>query len=223
MSEGLYQLLALAARALFLALAALTALRAFLSLLRQHRARRKLLKQLPDAGMVGEMRDIESDRSYPLPREGLLGSGRGCDIRLKGLRRRHMTFAYVPGKGILLSPCHRRSTVWLDGVALRRPAYALHGALVRAGGYTLGMRLFAGLDVPQMGMHPQAPDGGEEDFYAPDNPPVFWQAEPDPVEDVPLFDMTPVGPPQPPEPEPRTEAAPGEPQRHRRMDRRREQ
>ena len=63
MSEGLYQLLALAARALFLALAALTALRAFLSLLRQHRARRKLLKQLPDAGMVGEMRDIESDRS----------------------------------------------------------------------------------------------------------------------------------------------------------------
>ena len=200
-----YQLLALAARGLFLALILLLVLRAGGSLLRQHRARKELLRQLPDAGMVGEMRDIESDKSYPLPREGVLGGGRGCDICLKGLRRRHVTFAYVPGKGILITPCHRRSACWLDGQPLRRGAYALHGALLRVGGYTLGVRLFAGLDVPSAALlqeHWQPASG--DDLYAPDDPaaaggyapayPDGWaavQAEP------PLFDMQPNAVPAP--------------------------
>ncbi|MBQ9196431.1 MAG: hypothetical protein IJ157_04225 [Clostridia bacterium] len=221
MPEQFYQLLALAARALFILIAALTALRAALGLMNQHRARKKLLKQLPDAGMVGEMRDIESDKSYPLPREGVLGSGRGCDIRLKGLRRRHVTFAYVPGKGILLSPCHHRSSVWLDGVPLRRRAYALHGALLRAGGYTLCIRLFAGLDVPQLAMYQEhGQPAYEEDYYAPDDTqmaPVrtpygtYWQSQEPEAAEVPLFDMTPRGPegPSPAEqPRPKAPQAP---------------
>lgn len=181
MPENWIQLLTLAARALFLLFAALVVLRTGFNLLRQHRARKRLMKQLPDAGMVGEMRDIETDKSYPLPREGVLGGGRGCDIRLKGLRRRQVNFAYVPGKGILLTPCHRRSATWLDGVAISRPVYALHGALLRVGGYTLCMRLFAGLDVPQLGMYeePWQP-AYDEDYYAPAEEgfaplPVDWQ------------------------------------------------
>ena len=204
MPENLYQLLALAARAFFILLAALVVLRASLSLLSQHSTRKKLLKQLPDAGMVGEMRDIESDKSYPLPREGVLGGGSGCDIRLKGLRRRQVSFAYVPGKGILLTPCHRRSATWLDGVPLNRRAYALHGALLRVNGYTLCIRLFAGLDVPQLAMyqeHWQPAD--EDDYYAPDDTqltPVhtpygtYWQPQETEAGEVPLFDMTPQAP-----------------------------
>lgn len=197
------QLLTLAARALFLLLAVLVALRAFFSLLGQHRARKRLMKQLPDAGMVGEMRDIESDKSYPLPREGVLGSGRGCDIRLKGLRRRHVTFAYVPGKGILLTPCHRRVAAWLEGADLRRPAYALHGMLLRVGGYTLCIRLFAGLNVPQITMYEEyGQPAYEEEFFAPDDPRLtavdtpygtYWQARQPDGEGIPLFDMTPAG------------------------------
>ncbi|MBQ9299736.1 MAG: hypothetical protein IJ214_04420 [Clostridia bacterium] len=205
MPDNLYHLLALAARAFFILLAALVALRASLSLLNQHRARKKLLKQLPDAGMVGEMRDIESNKSYPLPREGVLGGGRGCDIRLQGLRRRQVTFAYVPGKGILLSPCHRRSATWLDGIALRRRAYALHGALLRVGGYTLCIRLFAGLDVPQLAMYQEHwQPASEDDYYAPDDTqltPVrtpygtYWQPQAYESDEVPLFDMMPQGQP----------------------------
>ena len=204
MPENLYQLLALAARVLFIVLAALAVLRSALGLLSQHRARKKLLKQLPDAGMVGELRDIESNKSYPLPREGVLGGGRGCDIRLKGLRSRQVSFAYVPGKGILLTPCHGRSATWLDGIPLRRSAYALHGALLRVGGYTLGMRLFAGLDVPQMAMYQeQGAPAYTEDYYAPDDTQLsavqtpygtYWQPQAYESQEVPLFDMTPQGP-----------------------------
>ena len=206
MPDNLYQLLALAARAFFILLAGLVALRASLGLLGQHRARKKLLRQLPDAGMVGEMRDIESDKSYPLPREGVLGGGRGCDIRLKGLRRRQVTFAYVPGKGILLAPCHRRSATWLDGIPLSRRAYALHGALLRVNGYTLCIRLFAGLDVPQLAMYQEHwQPAYEDDYYAPDDTqltPVrtpygtYWQSQGYEADEVPLFDMAPQGPAQ---------------------------
>ncbi len=239
MSESLYQLIAMAARPAFLILAALIVLRGSRILLSEHHARKKLLRRLPDAGMVGEMRDIESDKSYPLPREGTLGSGRGCDIRLKGLRRRQVSFAFVEGKGMLLTPARRRSATWLDGVPLSRPAYALHGALLRAGGYTLCVRLFAGLNVPDAAqLHDHWQPAYEEDFYAPDqtgmpsaqNPyGVYWPVqEPASDEEVPLFDLTPPAPEEeapPSEPAPQPEPAPAENAapvvRHRRSDRRR--
>ena len=239
MSESLYQLIAMAARPAFLILAALIVLRGSQILLSEHHARKKLLRRLPDAGMVGEMRDIESDKSYPLPREGTLGSGRGCDIRLKGLRRRQVSFAFVEGKGMLLTPARRRSATWLDGVPLSRPAYALHGALLRAGGYTLCVRLFAGLNVPDAAqLHDHWQPAYEEDFYAPDQTGmpsaqtpygVYWPVqEPASDEEVPLFDLTPPAPEEeapPSEPAPQPEPAPAENAapvvRHRRSDRRR--
>ncbi|MBR1607210.1 MAG: FHA domain-containing protein [Clostridia bacterium] len=235
MPESLYQLVSMAARPLFLLLAALIVLRGSRILLSQHHERKKLLRRLPDAGMVGEMRDIESDRSYPLPREGVLGSGRGCDIRLKGLRRRQVSFAFVEGKGVLLTPARRRSATWLDGVPLDRPAYALHGALLRVGGYTLNIRLFAGLNVPDAAqLHNHWQPAYEEDFYAPDETGlspvqtpygVYWPAQ-QPVsdEEVPLFDLEPPAPQEeapPPEPIPAPAETAAPAVRHRRSDRRR--
>lgn len=185
-----YQLIALGARYLFVFLAFLIVLRAGLSLLSEHRRRKKILRNLPDAGMVGEMRDTDNDRAYPLPREGTLGSGRGCDIRLKGLRRRHVNFAFVEGKGLLLTPCHSRSEVLLNHEPLRKGGYALHGALMHVGGYTLRIRLFAGLNVPRAASfadHFQPVYG--EDLYAPDpyglTPVMPYNAAPPPMMEEP--------------------------------------
>lgn len=166
-----YQMLSLGARPLFLFLAVVVMLRAAFYLLREHHSRRQILRTLPDAGMVGEMRDVESDKAYPLPREGILGSGRSCDIRLPGIKRRHLNFAFIEGKGILLTPCSRASSASLNGRPLQRGAYALHGALLQAGGYTLRIRLFAGLNVP----HPAAfqelsQPVFEEELFAPELP-----------------------------------------------------
>jgi len=187
MQSNTYQLLSLGARVLFLLLALLIVLHAGLNLLQQHIARKRLLKKLPDAGMVGEMRDMDSGKSYPLAREGVLGGSRGCDIRLKGLRRRQVNFVYVDGKGILLTPCHRRSNTLLDGEMLRRGAYALHGAILRVGGYTLRIRLFSGLNVPQPAQFQHSQPVYEDELYAPDvtlaghgfyvNPPMGQQPE----------------------------------------------
>lgn len=245
----MYPLIAQAMRAVFILLAALAVFRSALDLITRHRARRKLLRRLPDAGMVGEMRDIESDISYPLPREGVLGGAGGCDIRLKGLRRRHVTFAFVDGKGVLITPCHRRTAAWLDGAEIRRGAYALHGALLRVGGYTLRIRLFAGLNVPEAALYQDHwRPAYEEELYAPEGrtvyaaqegfPPVFADYTGDdvppafPVQEVPAPDPVRQAsmpfPAQdlPPQdlPGPTAEVAEMPPplqQRHRRSDRRR--
>lgn len=184
MQSIVYQMLSLGARSLFLFLATLVTLRAAFYLLREHRSRRQILRSLPDAGMVGEMRDMESDKAYPLPREGILGSSRGCDIRLPGLKRRHLNFAYIDGKGILLTPCSRAASAALNGEALHRGAYALHGALLQAGGYTLRIRLFAGLNVP----HPASFQDlsrpvFEEELFAPE---LSMPTDEAPIYDMPL-------------------------------------
>lgn len=189
MNSHAYQLIALGARYLFVFLAFLIVFRAGLSLLSEHRRRKKILRNLPDAGMVGEVRDIDSDRAYPLPREGVLGSGRGCDIRLRGIRRRHVNFSFVEGKGLLLTPCHSRSEVQLNHAPIGKGGYALHGAVMRVGGYTLRIRLFAGLNVPRAASfaeHWQPAYG--EDLYAPD-PYGLTQ-----VTETPLYDPAPYEP-----------------------------
>lgn len=189
MNSHAYQLIALGARYLFVFLALLIVLRAGFSLLSEHRRRKKLLRNLPDAGMVGEMRDVDNDRAYPLPREGVLGGGRGCDIRLRGLKRRHVNFSFVEGKGLLLTPCHSRSEVQLNHAPIGKGGYALHGAIMHAGGYTLRIRLFAGLNVPRAASfadHWQPACG--EDLYAPDPYGLTQVTEP------PLHDSAPYAP-----------------------------
>lgn len=210
MNSQAYQLIALGARYLFVFLAFLIVFRAGLSLLSEHRSRKKKLRNLPDAGMVGEMRDIDNDRAYPLPREGTLGSGRGCDIRLRGLRRRHINFSFVEGKGLLLTPCHTRSEILLNHAPIRKGGYALHGALMQVGGYTLRIRLFAGLNVPRAVSYQDRfqPVYGE-DLYAPDpynfTPVMPYNAAPPPYEEMdspPLYEtyepVQPVYQPAPP-------------------------
>lgn len=199
MDSHVYQLISLGARYLFVFLAFLIVFRAGLSLLQEHFKRKKLLRNLPDAGMVGEMRDTDNDRAYPLPREGVLGSRRGCDIRLKGLRRRHVNFAFVEGKGLLLTPCHNRSEVLLNGAPIGKGGYALHGAIMQLGGYTLRIRLFAGLNIPHTAAYNDRwqPAYGEE-LYAPDPfgltqqaPAELYEQPPMPLYDSPEYTQAP--------------------------------
>lgn len=195
MEKNAYQLLSMGARYWFVLLAALVVWRAGMYLLREHYRRRKILKKLPDAGMVGELRDMQNNRAYPLAREGVLGGGRGCDIRLRGLKRRHVNFAFVEGRGLLLTPCHSRSEIQLDGVNLGKGGYALHGAVLHVGGYTLRVRLFAGLNVP----HPAAfqdhwQRAYEDELYAPETAaftavPVGYAPYPETVYENEAVDM----------------------------------
>ncbi|MBQ9943903.1 MAG: FHA domain-containing protein [Clostridia bacterium] len=164
MAPEAYELLSMLMRYVFIALGGLILLRAGRQMLKDARAQKKELKKLPDAGRIGEVVDLETGKHYPLPREGMIGSSKTCDIRLRrrGVKRRHVLFEFAEGKGVRIKPCFGRK-VWVEGVPIKATAYALHGTKVTLSHANIRIRLFAGLNVP----HPaafaaQMPDAAEE-------------------------------------------------------------
>ena len=150
MENGAYELLALLMRYVFVLIGALVLFRAYRWMRRDARNYRREMRALPDAGLVGEIVDLRSGKSQPLPREGDMGASRECDIHVRGggVLRHHVRFAFEEGKGLLITPARRGSTR-MAGVPLQSPAYAYHGTQLQLGRATLRIRLFAGLNVPQ--------------------------------------------------------------------------
>lgn len=149
MSGEAYELLALLMRYVFVLIGALILWRAYRWLRRDARSYRREMRALPDAGLVGEIVDLKTGESQPLPREGIMGSARDCDIRVRGagVRRRHALFAFEEGKGLRVTP-QGRGSVLMAGVEPSGPAHALHGTQLQLGDALLRVRLFAGLKVP---------------------------------------------------------------------------
>lgn len=149
MASEAYELLALLMRYVFVGIGALILWRAYRWLRRDARQYKKAMRSLPDAGLVGEMVNLKTGESQPLPREGLIGSSGACDIRVRepGVARRHALFAFEEGKGLRVTP-HLGNRVLMEGVELKGAAHALHGTQLQLGDAVLRVRLFAGLKVP---------------------------------------------------------------------------
>ena len=169
MSSEAYEILALFMRYVFVLIGGLIVWRSFRWLLKDHRAYRREMKSLPDAGLVGEVVNLRTKKALPLPREGTIGSSRECDIRVKGngVERKHARFEFVDGKGLRVIP-FRGCKVTLGDGEVRNHGYALHGTQLCLGSVRLRVRLFAGLNVPR---------------------PVEYQK--DPAEDDAIWDATP--------------------------------
>lgn len=148
MAAETYELIALGMRYWFVLLGIIIVVRAARWAIRDYKHQERVLRALPDAGLIGEVVNLDTGESYPLPREGSLGSARSCDVCLKGIRKRELEFSLDEGQGVILFPSHRRNQAVLDGEAIPRKAWALHGSHLSLPGYHLRFRLFSGLDIP---------------------------------------------------------------------------
>ncbi len=156
MSKELYETLALGMRYWFLFLMLLIVWRSYRWLVRDRRQRRKRLRLLPDAGMVGEWVVLSCEEGelrpgdvLPVPVEGVLGSIRSCDavVPVSGVRARHLWFNFDEKKGLYVEPM-MGCTALLDGetVTRRSPVYLAHGACLTVGACELRLRMFAGYE-----------------------------------------------------------------------------
>ena len=196
MPQDIYQIVALACRYWFAFLGVLIVWRSFSWLRKDRRLKHKRLKTLPDAGMIGELvvlqgsDELPEDSFLPVPREGILGCLRTCDVvvPVDGVARQHLDFVFIDGQGVQMVP-RRGCACMIDGELIRdhRAARSFpmrHGSLLSVGDALLKLRLFAGLDAPY------AAD------FLPDEP--FEPFEPE--ETMPGYDFQPY-PPQPAWPE----------------------
>ena len=158
MSEELYRVLALSARYLFVLLAVLIVIRAFLRMLSDRITRRAELRRLPNAGLMGEFivisgfGELPEGQAIPVPREGILGSVRSADIFVPcpGVRRSHLFFSFERGRGLLVHPLSG-SEALVNSVRVNcksRPESTslTHGSFLQVGSAVLRLRMFAGLD-----------------------------------------------------------------------------
>ena len=158
MAESSYELLSMGLRYWFVLLIVLALLRAYFLMRRDNRDYRQALRQLPDAGLIGEVVDLHTGTAQPLPREGLMGSSRSCDIRHPGMHRREMEFIFRPGFGVKLIPIHRKHQALLDNEPLQKgDDFALHGTVLELRNAKLRFRLFAGLDLPMRQKEAEVP------------------------------------------------------------------
>ena len=150
MSGEAYELLAMLMRYVFVIIGALIVIRAYRWMRRDSKNYQMEMRSLPDAGLVGEIVDLKTGKSQPLPREGTIGSARDCDIRLKynGVKRHHALFNFEEGKGVRFV-FQRRGKVRMDGQLVSAPCYTLHGTQLQIGESIIRIRLFAGLKVPR--------------------------------------------------------------------------
>ena len=195
MSTELYEVLALAARYLFALLGVLIVLRAFFWLLTDHAERIQRIRQLPSAGMIGEFvvlagdRDLLEGSTVAVPWEGILGSVRSSDVIIpcEGIHRKHLSFWYEPGKGLLLRPFSGCEAM-VNGAVLTcrsRPEGMpmAHGSFLQVGNAVLRLRVFAGLD-PAAGFQEFPPNAQPQSFPL---VPASFPSQAYPVQDLSSF------------------------------------
>ena len=172
MPQDLYSIAALACRYWFAFLGVLIVWRSFSWLRKDRRLTHKRLKTLPDAGMIGELvvlqgsNELPEDSFLPVPREGVLGCLRSCDVvvPVSGVSRQHLDFVFVEGRGLVVSPRHGLHCM-VDGELIGGSRDAVdfpmrHGSLLTVGEAILKLRLFAGLDAPYAAEYmPEEPEG----------------------------------------------------------------
>ena len=154
----IYSALSLASRWLFVFFALMLLLFAAAWLRAERKERRDRFKNLPGAGTVGELLvisggdELRADTWFPVPREGVLGSLRSCDLVVPcdGVRSHHLDFAWMDRTGLLIRP-RAGCEVLIDGVPVNHRSAAeappmIHGSVLQVGSAVLRLQLFAALD-----------------------------------------------------------------------------
>ena len=178
-SPEIYRALSLAARYFFLLAVLIILFRTAVWYLSDRRALQSQLRNLPGSGTVGELVVVSGNRLlpegtyFPVPREGVLGSVRSCDLVIpaEGVRRNHLDFRWQDGAGLLIFP-RSGCGVLINGAAADHSTAPdslpmTHGSFLQVGGIVLRFRVYAALDS----------SSGEFSFGpaaapVPDSPPV---------------------------------------------------
>ena len=157
-SADVWKILYTVSRYLFPLLAVSLVFLVLFYILSESRIRREKTAGLPGSGTVGELivlsgsRDLDANTWFPVPREGVLGSVRSCDLVIPcpGVRAKHLDFSWEDGAGLLIRP-RTGCEVQINGIPVTCRTRAedvplTHGAVLQVGSALLRLHLFAALD-----------------------------------------------------------------------------
>ena len=196
-SPEIYSVLSQASRWLFIVLALMLLFLAFSWHHTDRKERRDRFKNLPGAGTVGELvvlsgsDELPVDTWFPVPREGVLGSLRSCDLVIPcpGVSSHHLDFSWQDGTGLLIRP-RVGCEVLIDGVPVTRRGMDMplvHGSVLQIGSAVLRLQLFAALSHTNRTFIPPQPAFGSFSDPMPQPVPVPMQYPQKPINVQPAF------------------------------------
>ena len=156
--SNIYSVLMEVSRYLFALLGVLALLAALAWIMTENRAHKERLRSLPAAGTIGELvvlsggPELSPQTWFPVPREGVLGSFRSCDLVVPcpGIKARHLDFVWQDGLGLLVRPrsgCQIQVNNALLDCHSDAASYPLtHGGFLRVGDAVLRLQVFKALD-----------------------------------------------------------------------------
>ena len=206
-SPEIYSVLSQASRWLFILLALMLLFLAFSWHHTDRKERRDRFKNLPGAGTVGELvvlsgsDELPADTWFPVPREGVLGSLRSCDLVIPcpGVSSHHLDFSWQDGTGLLIRP-RVGCEVLIDGVPVTRRGMdmpLIHGSVLQIGSAVLQLQLFAALSHTNRTFIPPQPAVGSFSDPMPQPVPVPLQYPPEGTNVQPGFCPPPYQEPVP--------------------------
>ena len=207
MSPEIYSVLSVASRWIFAFFAFMLLFFAFSWHHTERKNQRSRFKNLPSAGTVGELivlsgsDDLPPGTWFPVPREGILGSLRSCDLVVpcSGVRTQHLDFSWQDGTGLLIRP-RIGCEALVNGIPVSRrrnqaDTPMLHGSVLQIGSAVLQLQLFSALSntnrtfTPQVPAPSQVPGPWAPPYPAPVQDPSAavqnWGPQPDPGSSVP--------------------------------------
>ncbi len=214
-SADVWRILYAVSRYVFPLLAAVLVLSLLVYILSESRNRRERTRNLLGSGTVGELivlsgsRNLDVNTWFPVPREGVLGAVRSCDLVIPcpGVRARHLDFSWEDGVGLLIRP-HTGCEAFVNGIPVSCKTRAAdmpltHGSVLQVGSAILRLHLFAALDNTAAPVQPPVPD-----MVPPDSASVCFSAPPGTLESVNL--VPPIASPgiAPPVTQPETAPSP---------------
>ena len=169
MPSDIYAVVASVARFWFLFLIVIIVRRSYSWLRKDGLARRKRVRSLPDAGYIGELMLITGESngvSFLVPREGVIGSLRICDVVVteEGVAGKHAAFYYQRDVGLFVEPYYKES-VFVDGepcVRRGKPLLMLHGSQLKIGSAVLRMCFFVGIKTHSVKTIPSLVEDDEQ-------------------------------------------------------------
>lgn len=157
-SPEIYKVLYQASRYLFAFFALMLLLFSLSWLIYERKKRRERFRSLPEAGNIGELvvisgnAQLPADTWFPVPREGVLGSLRSCDLVVPcpGVRAKHLSFFWQDGSGLVLRP-FSGCDAFVDGVSLLTADKSeipvmVHGSCLQVGSTFLRLQLLSALE-----------------------------------------------------------------------------
>ena len=208
-SPDIYEVLSVASRWIFAFFALMLLVFALVWHHAERKERKERFKNLPGAGTVGELivlsgsDELAEGTWFPVPREGVLGSLRSCDLVIPcpGVSSQHLDFSWQDGSGLLIRP-RVGCEALIDGTPVTRrfgtqDKPLLHGSVLQVGTAALRLQLYAALSHTNRTFIPPQPVPGSFSDPMPQPVPVPFSYAPEPVNTQPVYCPPPAPAPYP--------------------------